>query len=334
MRSWITFLVVGFCLLGTHLRADGGGKEKEEGFNPLDMIYHHVLDAHVWHLWDGAYGTLYLPIILYSSDRGLEIFSSARFFDHHHAAVTYRGYAYRDHHIVPLEEGRHVLDFSITKNVAALFLNASLLLLIFLSVSRRYRKYPNSPPKGLQSFLEPIVLFVRDEIVRPYLGEEKYRVYFPYLLTLFFFILLGNLVGLLPGAANLTGNISVTLVLAVITFLLTNLSGNRHYWGHIFNMPGVPLSIKPLLGVVEFIGLFTKPISLMIRLFVAITAGHIVILSLLGLIFIFESYAVGVASALVVLFINVIEIMVSIIQAYIFTMFTSLYIGAAVKKVH
>ena len=298
-------------------------------FNPMEMINHHILDAHSWHFWDGAYGTLYLPVILYSSDRGVEVFSSHKL----ETTSDYKGYRYLHGHIVPTDSHRSIYDFSITKNVAFLFIVAGLLLYLLLRVGTSYARNPVSAPRGLQSAIEPIVLFVRDDIVRPCIGP-RYGRYLPYMLTLFFFILLGNLMGLLPGAANLTGNIAFTATLAFGTFLITNLSGNRNYWQHIFNMPGIPVFIKPLMVVVECIGIFTKPISLTIRLFVAITAGHIVILCLLSLIFIFHSYAVGVISSAVVVFISLIEILVSIIQAYVFTMFSSLYIGMAIEEHH
>lgn len=301
-----------------------------EAFNPMNMINHHILDAHSWHFWEGAYGTLHLPVILYSEDRGVELFSSHLL---ETPALEARGYRYEHEHIVATDAGRSVYDFSITKNVAFLFLEAALLLFLLLSVAYRYRQSPRSVPRGLQSAIEPVVVFVRDDIVKPCIGP-RYEKYLPYMLTLFFFILLGNLMGLVPGAANLTGNIAVTATLALGTFLLTNLSGNRNYWRHIFNMPGIPIFIKPLMVVVECIGIFTKPLSLTIRLFVAITAGHIVILCLLSLTFIFHSYSVGVLSSLVVVFISLIEILVAIIQAYVFTMFSSLYIGMAIEEHH
>jgi F-type H+-transporting ATPase subunit a len=172
---------------------------------------------------------------------------------------------------------------------------------------------------------------VRDEIVKPNIGD-KYERYLPYLLTLFFFILFGNLLGLLPGAANLTGNIAVTLTLAVFTFIITNVKGNKNYWTHIFWTPGVPLPLRLVILPVEIIGMFTKPFSLTIRLFVAITAGHIVLLSLISLAFILKSVGVGIVSSVVVVFINLIEILVAVIQAYVFTLFSSLYIGMATAE--
>jgi F-type H+-transporting ATPase subunit a len=287
-----------------------------------------VLDDHIWHFWDGHYGTLYLPVIVYSSEKGLDIFSSRNFYNEHHNLVEFNGYKLEHSHITMADSGKAVLDISITKNVAMLLINATLLLIVFFSVANAYKKNVGKAPKGIQSFFEPIIVFVRDEIVKPNIGHH-YEKYLPYLLTLFFFILFGNFLGLLPGAGNMTGNIAVTLTLAVFTFILTNVSGNKAYWGHIFWTPGVPLALRPIIMLVEVIGIFTKPFSLTIRLFVAITAGHIVLLSLICLAFIFKSVYVGAAASLMVLFINLIELLVAGIQAYVFTLFTSLYIGMA-----
>jgi len=289
------------------------------------------LDNHVWHFFDGHYGTLYLPVIVYTSERGLDVFSSHHFYDEHHNRVEFNGYRL-DHNSIYLGETK-ALDFSITKNVMMLFINATILLVMLISVSRAYRTNAGKAPKGLQSFIEPIILFVKDEIVKPNIGP-KYDKYLPYLLTLFFFILFGNLLGLLPGSGNLTGNIAVTMTLAVFTFLITNISGNGNYWKHILWTPGVPLPLRVIILPVEIIGIFTKPFSLMIRLFAAITAGHIVLLSLLSLTFIFESWVVGIGSSIFVLFISLIELLVAGIQAYVFTLFTSLYIGLAVEEHH
>jgi len=303
-----------------------------EEFNPGDMIMHHVKDAHVWHFFDGHYGTLYLPIIVYSQERGVEVFSSSNFYDEEHNIVEFNGYKLENEHISFVDNAEaSVIDFSITKNVAMLFINALVMILVFTAVARGYKKNAGKAPSGIQSFFEPIIVYLRDEVIKPNIGP-KYERYLPYLLSLFFFIWFGNLMGLLPGAANLTGNIAVTAVLAVSTFLIVNFSGNKNYWGHIFKTPGVPIPLLPIIVPVEIIGIFTKPISLLIRLFVAITAGHIVILSLLGLIFIFHSYAVGVGSTLIVIFINLIELLVATIQAYVFTMFSALYIGMAVAE--
>ena len=308
-------------------------QDTAEAFNPSEMIMHHILDGYTWHIFDGHYGVVYLPIILYSTDRGLEIFSSRNFYNEAHERAPHKGYRCEESRIVPIDKARTIIDISVTKNVLFLFLNALLLFVVFVWVASAYKKRPQQTPKGLQSFVEPVIVFVSQEIVKPSMGKH-YQRFVPYMLTLFFFVLFGNLMGLFPAAANLTGNIAVTMVLAIFTFLLTNFKGKGQYWGHVFNPPGVPILIKPLIVLVEFIGLFTKPISLMVRLFVAITAGHIVLLSLLSLAFIFQSYAVGLVSSLMLVFINLIELMVSLIQAYVFTMFSSLYIGMAMEESH
>ncbi len=303
----------------------------EEKFNASKVILHHVVDDHVWHLWDGHYGTIHLPIIVYSAERGLDIFSSSNFYDEHHNVVEYNGYRLEHNKIHLASTGEKVFDVSITKNVAMLLLNAALMVIVFLAVAKGYSRNRGRAPSGIQSLLEPVILFVRDEIAKPNIGKH-YERYLPYILTLFFFILFGNILGLLPGAGNLTGNIAVTFTLAILTFLATNFSGNKAYWSHIFWTPGVPLLLRIIILPVEFVGLFTKPFSLMIRLFVAITAGHIVILSLIALAFIFRSIWVGVGSTLMVLFISVIEILVAGIQAYVFALFSSLYIGMAIAE--
>ncbi|MGB3589642.1 MAG: F0F1 ATP synthase subunit A [Tunicatimonas sp.] len=305
--------------------------ESETGF-----ILHHVQDAHQWHFATIGHThiTLPLPIILYSPGQGLDIFSSSNFYNEAHEPVAYKGYRLDEehNHVVALDDSK-VYDFSITKNVASLFLSILILLLIFTTVARRYESNPKAAPRGIQSFFEPIIVFVRDEIAIPSIGKHKYRRFMPYLLTLFFFIWFNNLLGLLPGAANLTGNIAVTLVLAVLTFIITNVNGNKEYWKHLAP-PGVPWPILIIMIPVEILGLFTKPFSLMIRLFVSITAGHIVILSLIALPFLFNSFAIGAGSSLVIVFINLIELLVATIQAYIFTLFSAMYIGAAVAEHH
>lgn len=304
-------------------------EEDKTGF-----IMHHVKDSHEWHFatFGDTHVTLSLPVIIYSSDRGFEFFSSSDFQDPqtHAFGVEHEGY-YIDSHdkLQAVDESRSFIDLSITKNVAMMFIVIAVLLAVSLSASSYYKKNPNKAPKGVASVLEPLVIFVRDEIALPNIGP-RYRQFTPYLLTLFFFIWFGNVLGLVPGAANMTGNIAVTATLAIMTFLVTNINGNKDYWRHVYATPGVPLPLLLVIVPVEIIGLFTKPFALMVRLFVAITAGHIVILSFIGLIFIFESYAVGVASTLMVVFINVIELLVATIQAYVFTLFSAMYIGSAV----
>ncbi len=303
-----------------------GTEHKEEAPNVSEVILEHVKDSHVWHFTESV--VLPLPVIVYTSERGLEVFSSGNFFEHHQP-VEYNGYKLEHEHITL--NGQPVLDLSITKNVMMLFINAALMLLVFLSVSRAYATRKGLAPKGIQSFMEPVILFVKDEIVKPNIGP-KYWAYLPYLLTLFFFIFFGNLLGLLPGAANLTGNIAVTLCLALLTFIIVNVNGNKTYWGHVFWTPGVPHWLRVIILPVEIIGVFTKPFSLTVRLFVAITAGHIVLLALTSLTFIFQNWFVGIGTSLVNIFINLIELLVAGIQAYVFTMFTSLYIGQAIEE--
>jgi F-type H+-transporting ATPase subunit a len=316
---------------GRAMAAEGG----EGGFSAGDMILHHIGDAHEWHFFDGHYGTLYLPVILYSEDRGLEVFSSSNFYNEAHETVPYNGYVL-DHGHISRADATGVTDLSITKNVVSMFLSAIIMLVVFISIANRYKSKTMQAPKGFQSFVEPIIMFVRDEIAIPNIGP-KYTRFLPFLLTLFFFIWINNLLGLLPGAANVTGNIAVTLVLAVLVLILTVFNGTKAYWGHVFNTPGVPWWLKtvlPIMPLVEFIGIFTKPFSLMIRLFANITAGHIIILSLFSLIFIFQSVAIGPLSVAFATFMYFLELFVALLQAYIFTLLAAMYFGGAVEEHH
>jgi F-type H+-transporting ATPase subunit a len=312
--------------------AETSAVHEEEKFDIGGMIMHHIADEHGWELTHGV--KLPLPIILYTSDRGLEIFSSSRL-DH---GQVYNEYKNEHEHIVrvnadgTVNEAVHPLDFSITKNVATLMLGALILILLFTSVSKGYVKNKGKAPKGIQSFLEPLIVYMRDEVVKPSIGKN-YGKYFPYLLTLFFFIFINNLLGLLPGGANLTGNIAITLVLALITFLITNLSANKYYWKHIL-LPNTPKWMWVIMIPVEVVGVLMKPLSLMIRLFANITAGHIIMLSLFGLIFIFKSWAVAPAISIFALFMSAIELLVAFLQAFIFTLLTSMYIGSAIEEHH
>jgi F-type H+-transporting ATPase subunit a len=306
-------------------------EEHEEEFDIGEMIMHHIADSHEWEFAHGV--ILPLPVILYSADHGLEVFSSSNFHNEQH---EYNGY-HLEHgdseHIVPLDESRTIYDFSITKNVASMIVSAVLLLVIFLSVASAYRKRKGKAPRGFQSAMELLVLFIRDEVVKPNIGP-KYEKYLPYLLTLFFFILINNLLGLLPGAANVTGNIAVTMTLAIITFIIVHINSNKHYWMHLVKPTGVPIALLPIMIPVEIVGVFMKPFSLMIRLFANMTAGHIILLSLFGLIFIFKSLFVAPVVSAFALFMNFIEIMVAFIQAFIFTLLSSMYIGSSIEDNH
>lgn len=236
-------------------------------------------------------------------------------------------------------------DFSITKNVFTMILASLLLIWLFTAVSKGYRKNEGKAPSGVQSFMEPFFVFIRDEVTKPMIGEHKYERFQPFIMTLFFFILFCNLLGLVPffpGSANVTGNLAVTLVLAVFAFIVTNINGNGHYWEHIFWMPGIPAWVKIILTPVEILGIFIKPFSLMIRLFANISAGHIIILSLIGMIFLFGNNGESVGGAAVggivggafTAFMNLIELLVAFLQAFIFAILTAAYIGAAVDDGH
>jgi F-type H+-transporting ATPase subunit a len=322
----------------------------KEAFNAGEMIMEHVVDNHEWHII--AIGkvelTVPLPIILYSEGK-LHCFSSSRFHNEDH---SYMGFKLEQEgpmkgKIVSLdtsgEEGKgpKVYDFSITKTVLAIFISTFLLILIFTSVARAYKRKPNQAPSGIQSLLEPLILFIRDDIAKSSIGEKNYEKFLPYLLTIFFFIFFNNLFGLIPffpGGANVTGNIAVTMVMAVFTFIITTINGNRHYWIDIINTPGVPWWLKipiPLMPVVEIIGIITKPFVLMVRLFANITAGHIIVLGFVSLIFIFGQISVAlglgvsVVSVAFMIFMNLLELLVAFIQAYVFTLLSALYFGLA-----
>lgn len=347
----IQFLyVVSFLFLPMFVSANeahGEGKEKE--FSATELINSHIGDSHDFHIadWNGHAISLGLPIILWS-DTGLEIFSSSEF--HHdnsgeHIAknkyVRYNEVIYYADRFENLAEGdknafnfeARPLDFSITKNVFSMLLSVIVLFLLFITLAKSYNKNTMAP-KGLSGFLEPLVLFVRDDIAIPNIGHKKYEKFMPYLLTIFFFVWINNLFGLIPFfpfGSNLTGNIYFTFVLAFITFIITTLNANNDYWGHIF-APPVPKALYPIMWPVEIIGMFTKPFALMIRLFANITAGHIIILSLISLIYIFKTVAIAPVSGAFVLFMSVLEMLVAALQAYVFTLLSALFIGQAVAE--
>ena len=340
------FIIVLFTLsISSFLASDPGNisspTSENEVYNPVPSIMHHISDAHEWHLWgegDKSF-SIPLPIILYT-EGNFDIFMSSGF-HHGHSKIIKDNRTYSiDHHgHISEDSGLSFIDFSITKNVASMLIGLLVLLLIF-GISGVKAKNNKGAPSGILSFLEPLVLFVRDDIVKPNIGKN-YNKYLPYLLTLFFFILVNNLLGLLPGSANVTGNIAITLVLSFITLIVTNFSGNKSYWGHIFNPPGVPLALMPIMIPIEIVGIFTKPFALMIRLFANISAGHIIILSLISLIFMAQSglgniaaWSLSPVAVVFVLFMDLIEVLVAFLQAYIFTLLTSLFIGLATVDHH
>ena len=333
---------------------DDSVKHESKGFDFGSMIIHHVLDDYQWHFFDsdalGIHATIPLPIIVYHPEQGLDIFSASRlahgqeykgyYFDHGKLIHKTAGDEDLSHSASLLQPTGHVFyDFSLTKNFVSMMISAILMLIIFLSIANRYKKGASKTPRGLQSFMEPIILFVRDEVAKPTLGQ-KYHKYLPFLLTIFFFIWINNMLGLLPGAANVTGNIAVTFVLALLTFLITTFSANKHYWKHIFAPPGIPIFLLPIMWVVEILGMFTKPFALMVRLFANINAGHMIILSIIGLIFVFGQLAEGlglgmsIISIAFTLFMYFLELLVAAVQAYIFTILSALFIGQAIEEVH
>jgi F-type H+-transporting ATPase subunit a len=335
-----------FAIQHEEASAEGAHAKTEKEFNPSEVILEHIADSHVWHLW--GHTSIALPVILYT-DKGLETFSSEKF-EHGHADYTGKYYTYRlVKDKVNIVEGndtllsaatvlslnKKLIDFSITRNVVSMWLSMIILVIIFLSVSSAYKKREGKAPKGLQSFMEPIIMFVRDDIARPNIGY-KYQRFMPLLLTVFFFIWINNLIGLVPffpGGANLTGNIAVTFVLSLITLVVVNVNGNKYYWKHIF-APDVPVWLYPIMWPVELVGIISKPFALMIRLFANITAGHIIVLSLISLIFVFKSAAVSVVSVPFVVFMDVLELLVAALQAFIFTLLTALFIGTAIEEHH
>lgn len=336
-----------------------GGEEKK--FNASEVIFGHVLNAHEFHFLDiGDHPvSIPLPVILYSPERGFSAFMSSKF---EHGQHDYEGYriltahsiaemkvdkqTYSPQDIVAIKDGKidpnvKVYDLSLTRNVVQMLIALIIFTWIMLRIAKRYKSGVGvtSAPKGSQSLLEPVITFVRDEVAKPNLGH-KYEKYLPYLLTVFFFILINNIFGLIPGSANVTGNIAFTAVLGLISFVVILASTNKHYWGHIFNPPGVPMGVKFILVPVEFLSVFIKPFALIIRLFANMVAGHIIIICLISLIFIFgqlSPIAGWGASPLAVgftVFIYLIEVLVAFLQAFIFTMLTAVFIGQAFEGGH
>ncbi len=341
-------------------------KTEKKSFDANEVIFGHVLDAHEFHFlsYKGSGGkqhhaTIPLPVILYSKEKGLDVFMSSKF---EHGEKTYKGYElltdekiaeekidpkkYTAGQIVAITNNGEidntikVYDISLTRNVVQMFIALALLVWVLLYMAKKYRSGQGvtTAPKGVQNIMETLINFIRDEVAVPNLGH-KYKKYFPYLLTVFFFILINNLVGLIPGSANVTGNIAFTMVLAVISFVVIMFSTNKHYWAHIFNPP-VPVGVKPILVLVEALGVLTKPFALMIRLFANMIAGHIIIISLISLIFIFGSLNTAIGwgfsplSVAFVIFIYFIELLIAFLQAYIFTILTAVFIGQAFEGGH
>ncbi len=324
----------------------------EKEFSAVEMIMHHISDANEWHLWTSTddngvehHVSIPLPVIVIRNGE-FSAFMSNKVAH----GESYNGFTMEHGRIVSVDKNieranvtdlfsgleNKFVDFSITKNVAGILISILVMLLLFIGTKKAYSKN-NGVPTGIASFTEPIILFIRDEVAVPNIGPAKAHKFLPLLLTIFFFIWVNNLLGLIPlfpGGANVTGNIAVTLVLALVTFMTVTFSGNKSYWGHVFKPPGVPAWLLPIMIPVEFLGLLTKPFALMMRLFANITAGHIMILSLVSLVFMFKSLAIAPASVALALFVSVLELLVAALQAYIFTVLTALFIGMAVHEEH
>ena len=350
------FFILFFILSSLSLYAFDTNKNLEENEDLKSeikkYIKHHLKDSHSFYLTSftnndtgkKTYIEIPMPVILY--DNGFKFFMSSDFKHGKEIVVsneTYYRMNYDNNKIYKTNsdgiinisnEGKVLnekpLDFSITKNIATILLLSILMFFLFVSLANSY-KINNGVSKGIGRFFEPIILYIRDDIAIPNIGLKKYKNYMSFLLTVFFFVWFLNMLGLTPLGVNVTGNIAVTFSLALLTFLITNLTANKNYWGHIFWMPGVPVAIKIVLAPIEFLGVFIKPFSLLIRLYANIQAGHIVLYSLIGLMFIFKAWIGSSLSFFLAFFIAIIEILVALLQAYIFTMLSALYFGFAVE---
>lgn len=331
----------------------------EEKFDAGELIFDHILDSYDWHIctWKGKHVSVYLPIIVFSEGE-MYVFSSRHLGhghdyitnDKHGANVTFaiaHDGKYEGKVVRLMADGTQVrpFDISITKTVCGLLISCTLLVVIFLLVAKGYRERGERAPKGVQALLEPLIIYVRDDIAKTNIGKD-YEKYLPYLLTVFFFIFFNNLLGLIPFfpfGANITGSISVTVVLALFTFCYTTFTGKKHYYQDIFNTPGVPWWLKmplPLMPLIEVIGCFIKPFVLAVRLFANITAGHIVVLGFICMIFILGEMsaaaggAMSVLSLMLAIFADCLEVLVAYIQAYVFTLLSAIYFGMAAKEEH
>lgn len=358
---------------GAH--AEGHETESED---ISQIILHHVLDNHNWHITDlpgGGEIAFHFPWMVYSSKTGFVYAKDGEALlekgiipihekpyvlkegtDTHQFHVGHDGMVHlskEQHHAFDSEDHTFVdksaflIDFSMTKTVVQMILIGLLLLIVFIAVARAYTKNDGKAPKGLQNAMEMIIVFLRDEVARPYLGDKTPK-FLPYLLTLFFFIWFANLFGMMPFNSNIAGNISFTAALAVLTFIITQVNASKDHWVHVFNTPGVPWWLKfgiPLMPIVEIIGLFTKPFALAVRLFANISAGHFMVLGLISLIFIMGSSEAGVygenfgsamgiapLSFLFTIIIFLLEMIVAIIQPFIFTLLTAVFVGMAMES--
>lgn len=353
LSVWALLLALWLPVAGYAGEAHGEGEG--EPFDPAGMVFSHIYDAYEWHIL--AIGdfhlTVPLPVMLISREgTGFHCFSSSRF---EGGAAVFENFAMRigkgaeaKPRVVELDAAGNELsapiDISMTKNVVAILFSCLLMLWVFISAAKAYKGDKPRAPHGVQNAVELMVIFVRDQVAKVAIPEQKVNRYMPFLLTVFFFILFNNLLGLIPifpAGASVTGNLTVTGTLALFTFLVTNLSGNRHYWRDIFNTPGMPVFMKlpvPMMPAVELIGIFTKPIVLMVRLFANMLAGHMVTLVLMALIFLLggiaaaAGYAISVISVAFGIFMILLDLLVSVVQAYVFALLSAVYIGMAIQE--
>lgn len=336
-------------MVATEMASGEAHAAEKEGVDLKEMIFGHTGDAYDWHITTIGETHISIPLLcIVYGQNGLDMFCSTKL-GHEGHRTEYNGYVIAEEganagKIVEVATGERPWDFSITKNVASLFISCALLLWIFLSIAKKYVENPRCRPTGMQALLEPLIASLHDDIIKPSVGKN-YKKFSAYLLTAFFFIFLNNVLGIIPifpGGANLTGNIAVTLVLATLTFLLTNVRGSKEYWKEIL-WPDVPLWLKapiPLMQFIEIMGVFIKPIALCVRLFANMFAGHTMVLILIGLIFIFgqmSAYAGGaisVLSVLLITFMSLLECLVCFIQAYVFTMLSAIFIGMGQAEEH
>ncbi|RXR33594.1 ATP synthase F0 subunit A [Flavobacterium piscinae] len=338
-----------------HAETEGHHTEESKDLKTeiKEYIDHHLLDSYDFHLfsWEDDSKVAHhigfpLPVILI--DNGVQFFMSSKF--HHGETVAesngnfyklYHGKIYKtdaegtitydaEHHVT---NAKPTIDLSITKNVFMMLVVSVLMFLLFSGLAKSYAKN-GGIAKGAGRFFEPIILYIRDDIAIPNIGHKNYKKYMSYLLTIFFFIWFLNMFGLTPLGVNVTGNIAITAGLALLTYLITTFTANRNYWGHIFWMPGVPTPMKIILAPIELLGTFIKPFSLMIRLYANIVAGHVVLMSIIGLMFIFKNWLGSSLSFFLAFALSLLEILVAALQAYIFTMLSALYFGAANEEHH
>jgi F-type H+-transporting ATPase subunit a len=319
-----------------------------------EFIEHHLKDAYDFTLFsytnddgEAIHIGMPLPVILFDNEDGLKVFMSSKF--HHGEELAevggsfyklYHGKIYKTDEAGTLSLNEHhhpsnykPLDFSITKNVVMILIVSLLMFWLFTNLAKSY-KTNNGIPTGIGRFFEPIIIYIRDEIARPNIGEKHYKKYMSHLLTVFFFVWFVNLFGLTPLGVNITGNITVTLALALVTFFITTFTSNKNYWAHIFWMPGVPKIMRIALAPIEVLGMFIKPFALMIRLYANMVAGHVVLMSIIGLIFVFGTWMGGSLTFGLAFGLSILELLVALLQAYIFTVLSALYFGMAVEEGH